>query len=175
MADGGFPLAGRVLGSLADLQGLADDQPALWLKIEARRVLQVALLAEQFFAYEGHFVDGRMLPCPGYDACLRCKAKMGRKGRVVFGMYDLNERRAGLLEVAPRTAMEILAPCDELRIFRGMIFSLRKEGSRQNGRIIVECKRATHPEHLLPEAPDAQGILRKQWADATEARSIWTR
>jgi hypothetical protein len=139
------------------------EGPGVWLHVPGRGVLTAVLLREKPVRYEAHWVGGRVRPCPGRERCQFHKDGLGSKVRYVYTLFDTHRRQAGLLEVSPQTAGDIMRECADHGFARGLSFSFKKEGGRENGRIVAKCLHAIMRELELPEGPDAAFVLRKQW------------
>jgi hypothetical protein len=50
---------------------------------------------------------------------------------------------------------------------RGLVFTLRKEGQKERGRILVTCEPSLMSTELLPAADDVEGHLARQFQEGT--------
>jgi len=147
------------------LEKYAPEPGIVWLHVSARQPLIVALLRDVPFVYYGHFSNGRFRPCAGQDTCIQCAQHAGGKVRAVFSVYDVVNKKSGILEVSDDTAREVKNLTESWGQARGMVVSFRKEGGKQNGTIHAQSNNQCLRSEELPDGPDPAYILRKQWSE----------
>jgi len=143
-----------------------------WLHVPSAAPLPVVILSDRGTGYVGHFAGGCMRPCLSAD-CPLCARKVGTMPRLVYSVYDLRLRMPGLVEVGLLTYHEIERHADAVGHLRGLVITLRKDGSRSTGRIIAEAP-DSHPNlpDPLPLALDCRAALHRTWAAQAARRPL---
>ena len=141
----------------------AREQSWSWLHVPARAVLHVTVLSKEPTKYFGHWVEGRLRPCRGLG-CTFCAQHRGGNWRYVFSVWDSETRTTGLLELGAKAAEAIYEQSQAEGRLRGLRFSVRKEGQKARGRLIVEAEPAAMAAELLPEAEDPQAHIERAWS-----------
>ena len=133
-----------------------------WLHVPARTVLHVTILSREPTRYYGHWVEGRCRPCRG-ASCPYEDQHRGGNWRHVFSVWDSETRTTALLELGASAAETIYNHAHANGRLRGLRFSLRKEGQKARGRLIVEAEAATMAAELLPEPEDPEAHIQRGW------------
>jgi hypothetical protein len=132
--------------------------------VPARTKLKVVVLSTQPVWYVGHWVGNRMQR--HWDgACVWCEQRRGRKYRYCFSVLDADTRAPGLLELGAATAEVIMAAAEAAGRLRGLVFSLRKDGGKERGRVLVTLEGSFVAAELLPAEDDPLEHLDRQWSD----------
>lgn len=135
----------------------------VWIHVPARGRLKIAVLSKRAFRYEGHWWSGSMHHCAD-ERCDFCLRGIGRQVKFVLAVTDVDLGGSGLLELTPITAAVIAAQFKQGGFLRGLTFSLRHDGGKQNGKIVIEPTGAVLSLNSLPEPPDVEQAMRAQWA-----------
>ena len=138
-----------------------------WMHVPARGRLRIAVLSKRAYRYDGHWFDGSMHNCPP-AGCPYCLRRVGLQTKLVIAVTDLDMGGQGLLELTPAAASVIARQCNEASYLRGLTFSLRHDGGRSNGRIIVEPTGPVLSLASLPDDVDIAEIMSAQWAQRGE-------
>ena len=147
--------------------GSARSASATWVHVPARGRLRIAVLSKRAYRYDGHWYDGSMHNCPPVG-CQYCLRRIGLQTKIVLAVTDLDMGGQGLLELTPAAATIIARQCNEATYLRGLTFSLRHDGGRSNGRIIVEPTGPVLSLATLPDDVDIASIMSAQWSQRGE-------
>ena len=154
-----------------DLDSEAEEGSSRWIHVPAKSRLKVVVLSDRAYRYEGHWVGNRMMVCPG-AGCEWHARRMGVQVRYCLSVLDVDTRARCFLEIGAQTAKQIAAAASEAGRLRGLIFELRHEADRKNGRLLASGQDAWSALALLPEAEDPAPQIKRQ---ALAERSTTTR
>ncbi len=142
--------------------------PSSFLKVSNRGKTRMVLLQEKPFQYLAYYYNRRYWPCTGQEHCTGHALGLGHKLRFVYSMYDLDIKRAGVLELDASTAQEIAIAVNEYGFSTGLAVELWKKDGKVSGHIFAKSLHGVWklaevlgPEHTVP---DPEAILRKQWS-----------
>lgn len=141
-----------------------DQSPVFsWVHVPAGMSFDILFLAPAPVAYDGHFVNKKMIPCGGSE-CKWCAQGIGKQTRCVFSVHCIDTNITGLMEVSRQNALIIRDKAVVNGSLCGSVFNFRRSGhSRKAGLDIRLC------DHYLPDkandirAPDPTKCLKASW------------
>lgn len=134
-----------------------------WVHIRPGSALRLVVTSESPVWYAGHFVNGRMRPCPGRE-CGYCEKGVGVQVRFVFGVARMDDRREGLIELGQSVANVIKAWIPRRGSLRGMVLCFGRYSASRQSRIEVEYCEESMPDWLGEcRQPDLRAALELTW------------
>lgn len=113
--------------------------------------------------YSGHFVSGRMAPCPG-ESCELCAEGIPGQVRYVFACAEVSTKRAGLLEVGRSNGLLIRSWIPRNGGFKGMVLELSKHSHSRGSRTeVLYIDKEEPPWYLALDVPDVKRALLMTW------------
>ena len=137
-----------------------------WFQASPRCELHVCILSENPVWYTGHYIGGRMVPCPG-SLCEACAAAIGAQVRYCFAVAECVGRRAGLLELGRSNGLLVQDWSNRNGGLRGMVIHVSKHSKHPQSRTEIE-----YCEEVMPmwvermEVPDPALALYLTWHKA---------
>lgn len=147
-----------------DLEEESMMGPGVWLHVPDRTESRMVLMIELPYRYMGHWIRGKIRPCPGPSTCDWCAQLIGRKPRYGFAMYDCEQRRCGVLEVGPEAAAMIRDGALTSAGGVGTCYKLRKKGGVRNGQLQVTVHHTLYKLHDLPRPLDPEDVYKRMWS-----------
>ena len=143
-----------------------EEKSGSWIHVPARGGVKLIVLSSEPVGYRGHWIRGAMHRCPG-RMCALCDQHRGSQVRYCFSVYEVGSGTTGLLEVGASAAEAMWQCAQREGRLRGLVFTLRKEGQKERGRILVTCEPSLMSTELLPAADDVEGHLARQFQEGT--------
>lgn len=106
---------------------------------------KLMFISSEPVSYEGHYLNGRMEPCTGYE-CIRCLRGLGKQKRFCFWVWNNGLQRIEYFEVGILTADKIREYAEKEGNLRGLELCFIRENKR------------TGPISVLKEATDINQV-----------------
>ena len=109
-----------------------------------------------------HYYGGRTVPCLG-SKCKACEDGASPRWYGYLPIWNSSNDRIAIAEVPDAAADEIDRYHARHNTLRGSILTLRRQGSRPNGRVVADVVPGSIDQSRLPSAVDVQQCLEKIW------------
>jgi hypothetical protein len=130
--------------------------------LPARASWRCLATCERLYTPHTHWISGRTLPCIG-DDCGACGAELPRRPEGFCSCVTSHDRQHKIVRLTRDATISILRSAGPDRNVRGLIFTLARRGSRDNGHVHAVVDEADCEGRRMPTAPDLLLHLSRVW------------
>jgi len=141
-----------------------------WFHARCGRPSRFTILCDAPVHYAGHWMRGRMVPCPR-DGCPLCAEGFGTQARYVFSVVEWSSRRVGLLEVGRGHALQIRDWSPRDGTARGVSIEIERISREKQSRVDMTLVADACPlffQHVA--SPDLARALKSTWQRQVRSR-----
>lgn len=122
-----------------DLEECEGQRPRSWVHYPARAVGRVALVHNMPLPFRTHWDGHRDVFCIGRQlGCEMCKMGRGFKGHYAFAVWDMVRRQHGGFDFTASACRQLMDSEYSAESRCGFVFTIRKEGGKDQGRFVIE-------------------------------------
>lgn len=109
-----------------------------------------------------HFIGGRTLPCTA-PTCPGCEAQRRKGWEAYLSIWTNKPSRHIIAALTPGAALQLTDAAPDPGQLRGNWITIRRHGSRPNGKLLVELQLVEVNVGCLPPPPDLKAHMYKIW------------